>query len=236
MGHIVNYSPTNATTFTLDDQLMYFGDDGSTFLKRPMSQEAKWTEDFVCVDDLCTEFLVSGVTITYPTTTTTTTAYPYVAVMTFVETYSNFIPTIPAGPQEGQFRNIEYTIQLAPSVLPGYSISLHLDFLTNFIISGASANQGIANMTVRKNSNQVYYQSIQQTTVGNNNIANNANVTIGNGDTISVVLENQAFRSVVAGNGVKSSTTLTPTINSVTPNGSIPSIVPTSMTNSVQKP
>jgi len=229
MGHIASMSPNNATIFSFDNQLQYFGDDGSTFLKRPLGQEAEWNDDFVCVGDLCENFKVTNVLITYPLTTTTTTAFPYTSVMSLSE-LTSVSNSINAGPQVGRYGNTVQEVSFSPSILPGYQVNANFSFLSKLYITGSSANQTIDTITITKNGSQVYYQTNQSVISGNTDITNpDANVSIGNGDVILITLETTVFRSLavsVPPNRAYASITMTPSVTSVTPNGSITTIIP----------
>jgi hypothetical protein len=221
MGNIKTLSNGNATTYSYDKQLSYFGDDGSTFLKRPLFQEAEWNDDSVCVGDLCSNFLVNNVLISYPITTTTTTAYPFNAILSFVE-INSFSQYINNGTSEGRYGNITYNIETSPSIIPNYTAIIDLTFLSKLTISGGSGNQVLSIITVNKNGNQEY--SVTNTNTGNT--TNNFTVSISNGDIVQVILENQALEIIGYSGIVKSETDVTiQTPIVVTPNGMIPSII-----------
>jgi len=228
MGHIVNYSSTGATSYTRDGSLGYFGDDGSTFLKLPLTQEVAWSDDIVCIGDLCKDFLVNGVTVIYPTTTTTTTAFPFVSIMTFVET--ELVQTsISNTTQTGWYGYGNYEIQMSPQILPGYIVSLHLVFSSNLYITGGTANDHLSTsiITVKKNGAIIYTVNNEKTDINSTSVINSTDITIGNSDIIQIVLENTALKKIGSPTGiVTSETTMQPSVTSVTPNGSIPSTIP----------
>lgn len=228
MGFVDNYSTENATTFTYDKQLNYLGDDGSTFLKRQLTQDTDWSDDIVCVSDLCLTLKVANVEISYPTTTTTTTQYPYLSVMVINETLtdqgSGGDDTI-----ETAYRTTTYTIQLSPAIMPGYSVLAKLDFESN-LNATYSADYATSVITVKKN-NVLAFTITNTINGGFDTIPNSTNISIGNGDVIDVILENIVEVPALSGDYVNTSTTMTPSVRSVQPNGTISMIMPINVTN-----
>ena len=234
MGHIKSYSKTNATTFGYDNQLSYFGDDGSTFLKRPLSKDLSWSSDVACVADLCTGFLVSGITVTNPITTTTSTAYPYVAMMSIVDGASSQL-TISTPTQDGKYASANYTLVMSNPILPGYIVTINLNFVSKLYITGGTGNQSYSTITVNKNGTQIYSVSNDNFITSSTDITNNKTITITASDTIEIVLENRALKLIGSPVGIVTSTTImTPNVISVTPNGSVPVIAPTSIIHTIR--
>ena len=237
MGHIASMTPNNATQFSYDNQLEYFGDDGSTFLKRPLSQEADWTDDFVCVGDLCAGFLVNNVTVTYPSTTTTTTAYPYSAIMLINEGTSMAHQEVSTPQALGLYGYTNYTLAFSPTILPGYSVAVRLNFNNNLIVTGGTYSESKSIVTIKKNGVTLFATTKVITTINSTPILDSKEVSIGNGDIIQITIENQALKADDDPTGmVSSQTSMTPTILSVTPNGSVPSISPPSVTTIIEEP
>ncbi len=223
----------NATTFYQDRHLAYFGDDGSTFLKRPLFQNVQWSDDFVCVNDLCSNFIVTGVTITYPTTTTTTTAFPYQAVMTINEVDSEQTPLVETN-RTGTYASETHRIAFNPPILPGYVISSNFIFTSK--LSGGTDNDSIARavITIKKNGSTIFTVTNEKNIISSD-IVNSYSVSIRTGDIIDVVLENTAMVVEGSGDYCISKILFAPVITNVTPNGRIPSIVPPSILSYVSE-
>jgi hypothetical protein len=231
MGLINTYSSDNATTFTYDNQLEYFGNDGSTFLKRQLLQDTNWSDDVVCVNDLCLTLKVANVEVLYSTTTTTTTQYPYSSVMMINETLTDQ-GLSDDGYNESIYRITSYNIQLSPTIMPGYIVLTKFDFVSELNIN-TSGNLSASNITIKKNNVVVF-------TINNNNISqatmtvnDSSNVSIENGDVIDVTLENYLTRPTGTINTPESTTTMTPSVLSVVPNGTVSSIMPINVTNNI---
>lgn len=211
-----------------DSAVNYFGDDGSVFLKRPLSQNVEWNDDFVCLDDLCGNFVVSDVTIEYPITTTTTTALPYGGVVTFNETITQ--QTISTPTNSGRYRKSEIDVLFSPEILPFYVVELNLNYLITQAVTGATVNDSqIGVITVLRNGENIYedtYTEIGQAT-------GDTTISITNSDIVIIVLENTALIGS-GGTLVSSETDVVPSIESVTPNGGDFTLVPPEINNSIK--
>jgi hypothetical protein len=232
MGYINTISPTNAATFRYDNQLNYFGDDGSKFLKKPLVQKANWNSDFICVGNLCSNFVVNNVVISYPTDTNTTTAYPYTALMTITEV-TTAQQTVDNGSQTGWYGVSNYTIAMSPTVLPGYSVNVKFNFISKLYINLGTDNESDSIITIKRNGIQIYYIANQQVSVNTStDVLDTSTISIGSGDIIQIILENLTLKDGGV-SIVTSETIMTPTIISVLPNGSIPSIAPPSISHTI---
>jgi len=212
-----------------DSNVKYFGDDGSIFKKRPLSQDVNWSDDYICTDDLCVNFVIGDIIIDYPTTTTTTTAFPYSSVIVLNETISQQNLTILGN--TGRYRKSEINIIFNPTITPYYDVEFLLDYIVTQEITGATTNHvETAIITLIKNGvtvNQVNYNSV--------GIFSGVTLTtnLTNGDTFKIILENTSL----AGTGislVSSSTRIIPSIGSVSPNGGNFTIVPPEITNIIK--
>ena len=234
MGHIKSIASDHTTTYYTDSKLQYFGDDGSTFLKRPLSIEANWTDDYVCVGDLCSDFRIGDVSIIYPFIPTTTTQYPFTATLTVIENNSTVQPIL-----NGYYGITSYGLIVSPAILPGYNVTVDLNFISKLYITGGTNNESDSVITIKKNGSQIYNVSHQIYNVNSNNITNNTSLVIGNGDNIEIILENTAIKSPSSPIGIVSSATqmtVSVPINGVQPNGSIPVIVPPITTHNIPTP
>jgi hypothetical protein len=213
-----------------DFVLLYFGDDGSTFLKRPLSKEIEWTEDNVKIADLCKNLIVSGVTIIYPITTTTTTATPFSSLITLSQTSLTQNP-IDGG--LGKYRKTIYSVLFNPEIPPGYGVTINPSF--DIILSGLtnpSYGSHTATITLYVNSDQVgntYTYSVDGTYS-----LTGLSVTLINGETLFITLENTATANGI--NTISSNTMFTPNIIDVEPNMGEFTFIPPYVENGVIKP
>lgn len=212
---------------SFDSNLNYFGSDGATYLKRPLSQVGEWLSDIVCVDDLCDDFIVSNVRVQYPTTTTTTTAAPYEASMKLLQTSSQ---------QTGSDSYIfKYNIEFAPSIIPNYSVTATFNIEFE-LISDSGDNEVFYNIIFKNNSTEVYSRNrTANTSTGGNPVIINTytpTFTIDITDSYEITIESTAsFGGTIP--PVVGTIRITPTIENVSPNGSILSILPSVISKDV---
>lgn len=236
MGFINTNTLGSGVKYSFDSQLNYMGNDGSVFLKRPLSQEVEWTNDFVCVKNLCKNFIVSGITISYPTNTTTTTAFPFSAILTFIES-ETAQQAISTNIQTGYYGQSTYDLVVSPAILPGYNVDISLNFISKLYITGGTGNESDSFITIKKNSVVIYSMNNSETTANILNIVNNTIISMTNGDSIQITIENKALKLIGSPSGIVSSLTqLTPTVSDVTPNGEISIIVPPIITTTISTP
>lgn len=221
-----------------DNDLNYFGDDGSVFFKRPNFQNADWTDDIVQVDDLCEDFEINNIHIQYPTTTTTTTQTPFNTVLY----YNNIFTLVSPFTDFGQESTERYRLDFSPEMIPGYSITLRLDFLAEYLIETTDVSNGgtvIAEVEVKKNNVIVFGHDKQINTNSMTTITElfnvNYDVTINSGDVVIITLYNLAINNTLSNAKILSSTNLSSTALNVTPNGSVSSYVPNSVENIASK-
>jgi hypothetical protein len=208
-----------------DKTINYFGDDGSLFLKRPLTKIVSWTSDHVCVDELCKNLIISGITITYPTTTTTTTLSPYTAVIVFNSTITQQYISTPNN--SGYYRKYDIDLQFNPEITPTYVVNMNLN--SNVFLSGATNINDSSTVVLSLYKNNI----ITNTTIFNQSgtTDNDQVISIENGDLIKIIIENTALTTGV--NLIDTEITLTPTILSVSPNGGEFTLIPESITNTI---
>jgi hypothetical protein len=117
---------------SFDAPLNYFGDDGATYLKRPLQQDAEWTDDVVYLPEICDDFVVDDVTPIYPTTTTTTTQFPLELAVFYTSTFTQ---TTPLSSPDGQEVTEKFRLDFTPAILFGYTVNLRLNFLAEYTIN-----------------------------------------------------------------------------------------------------
>jgi hypothetical protein len=185
------------------------------FKKRPLSQNIEWTEDYVCANDLCSNFIVDNVIISYPTTTTTTTAFPFTSLITLSDTISQ------TALANGYYYRTEIDFMFNPLIPPGYEVTLDLN--STIELSGLTGGENITDshsvvITIVKNgvNNSTTYL-VDGTTIVNNI------VKLVNGDSLTVILENTATSTSIV---TLSRITMIPTVTGVTPNSGDFTIVP----------
>ena len=220
MGAIVSRTSDGYTVFEEDSNLFYFGDDGSIFLKRPLSKNIEWTEDNVKIVNLCTNFIVSGITITYPVTTTTTTATPFSSTIMLYQT--NFIQNS-INSNKGIYRLVEYNLRFNPDIPPSYAVTFNLNF--EIILSGLTNptyGEHTAKITIRKNSTQIGNVILYQN--DGTYYLTGTTVTVINSESLFIVLENTATANGI--NPISSKTILTPMVSNVAPSMGEFTIIP----------
>jgi len=229
MGIIDNDS-VYETNFLNDVDLKYLGDDGSVFIKRDLISEWRWDDNYVCVDDLCKNFIISGVTITYPFTTTTTTASPYNFVL-----FINELSSIQRNPSGiGWFVEGEYEIKFNPTIPFNYSINLRFNLNSDLNIdhNGVSSssnviikNNGSVVREIRNNKSILTQPSIYSDVI---------KLNMGALDNYTIKFENFVLNpppSLPTGNSYSKTTLSDVVINSVSPNGEVLSISPSEIIN-----
>ena len=209
----------------ISEPLNYLGSDGATYLKRPLQQDASWTDDVICIGDLCDDFTVENVNVTYPTVTTTTTAAPYEAIL-FVEDTSSFYDPI----NNGHEAQTEYLLEFSPPIPPDYTVETKLDFTINLNNSGVTTySLTSADVVVKVNGTQIYQISEQNSGSGNQEFTDSTTIPISVGDAIEIIAYNLAQTDSTT--NVKSETIMSPDVLDVTPNGEIGAIQPSIVTN-----
>lgn len=214
MGVIQSRNNNGLTTYKYDNKLQYFGDDGATYLKKGLSKIGNWSEDYICVGDLCKNFVVKDVIVTYPTTTTTTTLKPVSVTLEFI---LNDDPDIDIGKYEAIY-NINAT-----GLIPNYSVHVNLNFTTELrIFSGTSGSMSLANISVVKNGIIVFERNhiINEISI-NSNYQDEFDVTIEVGDNIQMIIRNEIIQESGFIEGTVTSKTILETSGNVLPNGGI---------------
>ena len=215
-------------------ELNYFGDDGSVFKKLPLQQTATWSEDFVCIDDLCDdEFVVNNVDISYPDVTTTTTVAPYEPVL-YIDQSAYDITPINDGTYSGNTHNKELEFRFDPNIIPGYAVESKFNFTIEIETNDNGGDVfALAQITIRKNGSIIYSNDeiISVDSGGVQTFNSSASTTIEAGDVINVVLYNEAKIESGSGSDSSSNTEFVPEILDVIPSGSITLISPSSVEN-----
>jgi hypothetical protein len=200
-----------------DPALFYFGDDGSTFLKRPKSVDVDWTDDNVRIDDLCINLIIDNIIISYPVTTTTTTQAPYNSLITL---YQSSWQQIPINSGTGIARYEVRDILFEPLIPPGYEVTLRLKF-DMFLTGGTGSNSHRATAEITLNDGQfgpTINYDIPGTYTGITQI-----VSLVNSDSLYITFENQA---TAVTSDVLSKTVFTVEVVNVTPSMGDFSFVP----------
>lgn len=211
-----------------DRNVNYFGNDGSVFLKRPLSQDVNWSSDYVCTSDLCEGFVVNNITIDFPYTTTTTTALPYGGIILFNETVSQ--QNISTTYNSGRYRKIELDVLFSPAILPSYSVDLRFNYVVNNEVTGATINDSIIS-SVKLIKNGVVETEDIYNTIGQ--FTGSSVVTITSGDILIIIVENTALIGL-GGTLASAETILVPVVDNVTPNGGEFTLVPSEITNTIR--
>jgi hypothetical protein len=212
---------------SFDLGLNYFGSDGATYLKRPLSQDVQWTDDYVQIPDFCKDFDVNDIVVEYPTTTTTTTPFYYDGALLFTQT------SLVSNPSEASIVK-KNKIELIPELVSGYvaNVDFNVDFI---IVASGSSIYSYYNVIIKNNGVVVEQRQLTETTENSGNLvflnSETISIQIGVGDNIEITLENIATAG--SSSGVRSITRLSPTVTSVTPNGEIGAIMPTYIDNDV---
>jgi hypothetical protein len=209
---------------SFDPGLNYFGDDGATYLKRPLQQSVDWSDDYICLPDLCENLVVSGITVTYPTTTTTTTVLPYLATL-FVEEFSSYYYS------DGSLTesSITYRLRFDPAIPPGYTVNVDIETSVDINLSAAVVT-GVAQVFAKKNGTPFINYTEEEYVNGSYSFTPpSTQVSMTSGDVVDISLFNLAEAT---GGTAESYTLMIPTIDSVTPSGSISAILPSEVDNS----
>ncbi len=210
-----------------DATLRYLGNDGSVFLKRPFSQNVVWSDDYVCVNNLCENFIVEDVTITYSDTPIIPPNTPYSGVVMFTETI--FLESINTSINSGKYQKREIVVAFNPEIFPNYSVGLKLDYIISQSVTGATINDFyLGKITLNKNG--ILLTPKTYTAIGV--VTDSDVITLTNGDTLTIILENTALIGS-GGTMVKSETKMTPSISTVVPVGGEFTIVPSYITNTI---
>jgi hypothetical protein len=209
-------------------QLNYFGDDGSVFRKLPLQQTAEWEDENVPIGDLCEDFVVDNIELSYPGITTTTTAAPYTPVLYLDQNELEIIPIT-----DGNVVNQEIGLRFSPGILPGYSVVVGFDFTIEIdtSVSGGSAVFALAEITIKVNGSTVYStDEIEFADSGGvQTFTRTTSLTIQTGDNVEVILFNQA--TAAGSSSSRSYTRFLPTVTNITPEGSVILISPSSREN-----
>lgn len=218
---------------SFDQDLKHLGDDGTLFLKRPVSNTIEWTDDSIRIDDLCNEFVVENIEIIYPTTTTTTTLAPLNTVLLInnVDGYPQITTNTFNKTSTGRF-----ILDFNPAILPDYSINMDLEFISQFFADEADSYI-ISEVTIRRNGDTIYsYDKNITTDYPDSDIlfSETENITINPGDYVEIILLNRVDNSSNNGSSnIESSTKFTPKNITVSPNGTILTKIPEFVTNGV---
>jgi len=233
MGHINHLGlDVDPTTYVVDSDLNYFGNDGSTFLKRQQMKNIDWTGDFVCVEKQC-DLNVDGIVVTFPPEIIT---YPYLAMLKL----NPIIITTPISTNDelGEYVVTTNSLEFSPPIPPDYSVSVKFNFETILQINDNPNPDGIAMaiITVTKNNVQIFNSSLSEFEYNNTGTTYNSEtiVDIVHGDEIKVILENRAIETLTNGMidwYVLSTISFTPEILNITPEGTISPIIPPNVDN-----
>jgi len=218
---IINNRINNNTTFLPDTNLNYFGDDGSTFMKRPLSQDINWSDDYVCTNELCSNFIVDSVEVYYPITTTTTTIAPYIGLLFFNETIeSTNTPTF-------KYTVSRSTLELSPSMVSIYEATINLGISISY--SGDTlATQSQVSVSVLKNGVVINTLNYTNNEIGLIQESDTIEFNANSMDIYELVVENtmSVINSTIPIYNSYSIVNIIPTINEITPNGEITGIEP----------
>ncbi len=232
MGHIDHLGlAVDPTTYNVDNELFYFGNDGSYFYKRQESKNIDWSGDYVCVDNICS-LIVGDVNITYPTTTTTTTLSPFCTTLQLNTTDFSEIISTPL--QEGNYSKSSTLYNFIPQIIPGQTIVTKINFTTLLTVGDLVNTGGTATaiINVKKNGVSIYTTTHIQTgyNAGVTYTDTTPNITATNGDIIEIIIENESVENV---NGVILSWDIssTTTCNVEVVSGCVYDIIPPSVDN-----
>jgi len=217
MGIIQNRDINGLTTYKNDNNLQYRGNDGSLFVKKLLEQNCEWSDDYICVDCLCSDFSIGNITVTYPITTTTTTAYPYNGIITL-----NSELTLATN-----YSANAVAMEFSPVIIPSYSVTVNLNITMILTVTGTDPDEASGIVSIYKNSvliNKVIYTNSEVSVVTE---IEDVEFVIDDGDEISFVVENSKTTNAT------SETSVLVSVIEVNPNGSINDIVPSTITNNV---
>jgi len=208
--------------------LNYFGSDDVTYRKRPLLQTAKWTDDVICLPNICDNFIVKDINITYPTTTTTTTVAPFNSIMYVEERSSTYNAIV-----NGHESQIIYELVFSPEITPNYVVNVDLNFnfsLNNYYSGGTTNSLTLAEVAATLNNNAPFYTKLVENDTSNNQSpSGKTSVSIGVGDVVKIILYNKAQES--SGIDILSKTVMIPNVTNVIPNGEIGVIIPSTITS-----
>lgn len=219
---------------SFDTGLNYFGDDGATYIKKPLNQTSDWTLDELLLPNNCDDFIVDDVKIYYPSTTTTTTNAILNTVLHYENTFSKFGP-IDSNGDSGTESTERYLIDFDPAIIPGYNIDLRLNFLAKAIIDSNDVGARVfASVTVTKNNIIMY--SYEETELGYtpNEVTlfdKSFDITVNSSDVVEIVLYNNELRSLAV--RTLSSTQLSADTLRVNPIGTVGAYIPSFVENRV---
>jgi hypothetical protein len=233
MGIINTRNSDGLTTYKTDNNFLYHGDDGATYLKFPLTKVGAWSEnpdDKICVSNLCENFVVNNVTVTYPITTTTTTMRPLTVVLTTKEIDSE------AG--DG-LSEITYGIS-QEGLIPSYTALIYFDFSTLlYIASGSSGTTSTskASIIITNNGISVYARDYSKYEISDDYLADDyiyetALIKMEVGDVIHIILRNEVVQEPGYPAGTVTSTTVGDIRAGITPNGNA-ILVPAQINNMV---
>ncbi|MFW6219448.1 MAG: hypothetical protein ACOC33_01140 [bacterium] len=203
-----------------DSMLNYFGDDGAVYLRRPLSQSGEWLDDNIEVDDLCDNFIVNNIRVEYPTTTTTTTNVPYNGVLLF-DLISSEQPSSDNGIEK-------QSVSFDPPLPPEYSVNVTFN-IEYELISDSSDNNVYFNTIIKNNNVEVFSEDINSNidTSGSPTIIQTYEPTFNIDIDDSYEITMEAVATYIGGiPPVVGKIIITPTINSVIPNGNVPTTIP----------
>jgi len=223
---------------SFDASLNYFGDDGATYLKKPLFQRTDWTTDELILPNKCNDFIVDGIAISYPSTTTTTTTKQLLnTVLRYKNSFTKIGP-IQGKNEVGSESTERYKIVFEPGIIPGYNVRLRLNFLAKVIVDSSElSSRAFASVLVTKNNIIMYsHDGLEYRNRGSESVTlfdKSFDLDIGNGDVVEVALYNHEMRSTLSSDGVLSRTQLSAVALSVTPNGAVGTYIPVSVENLV---
>lgn len=188
MGHIKHLGlDVDPTTYEIDDQLFYFGNDGSDFYKRQETKDIHWSNDFVCSNEECS-LMVENINIIYPVNINVVfilglngsvyTYEPLTDTMTFRFTAPSDAREIANTENKlwltGENRFIEYDITLDP-----FYVSNTFTEIPYSVNPGNGLIAKDNNTLVSINGNHVYNYGVNDTLVESIFSINSSRLTIG---------------------------------------------------------
>ena len=222
---------------SFDASLNYFGDDGATYLKKPLFQRTDWTTDELILPNKCNDFIVDGIAISYPSTTTTTTKQLLNTVLYYENVFTSVGPIENNG-ESGTESTEKYNIVFDPGIIPGYLVKLRLNFLAKGIVDANDIETRVFASVIVKVNNIImfsYDELLYDYTPTEITLFDKSyDLTISNSDVVEVALYNHEIRSVVSPEQTLSSTQLSAVALSVTPDGSVGGYIPSSVENKVR--
>ena len=234
MGKIVELGDGNTpTTYEKDSNLMYFGDDGSSFMKRQPARNFDWGDEYVCANNLC-NLSVININVEYDAIVTTTTKMPFNTVL---QIPSSEVAVLINDSNVGIYRINTSNYEFSPLIPPGYSVNSRIKFDVSLVIGGLDNVGGAAKaiMTIFKNGIEIFtktYLKFGHDSSLEQYVSYSNYFSLITGDEIQVRLENTATEEVGTDSewNILSRTTYTPEILSVSPNGRVDLIIPPTIT------